>query len=254
MSNNDKIKCAIMQPTYLPWVGYFALIGSVDVFVFLDDVEFSHQSWQQRNKIKAQSGSQWLSVPVRIAGKSHQLIRDVEINDEQSWRRRHASTILMNYAKSRYIALYRAWIQNIYETQQSSLCDVNIRIIQDIAGFLGLRTEFRRSSTMNKLDNRIGRLVAYCKAVGADEYLSPPGSFDYIGAGKEFSSEEISLSYLHYEHPVYRQVHGSFVPYMSAIDVLLNEGPNSCAVIMSGLKKPYTHEELEEVLLQQKVV
>jgi len=253
MSNNGKVKCAIMQPTYLPWVGYFALIGTVDVFVFLDDVEFSHQSWQQRNRIKTQSGPQWLSVPVRLAGKSHQFICDVEINDTQSWQRRHACTILMSYAKAPYMALHRTWIQNIYQTKQPSLCNLNIGIIQDIAGFLGLKTKFIRSSTMEKLDDRIGRLVAYCKDVGADEYISPPGSFDYLGAGNEFKSEGIRLSYFNYEHPVYAQLHGSFIAYLSAIDVLLNEGPNSYPVIMSGLRTPQSHVELQEVLCQQRI-
>lgn len=246
------MRCAIMQPTYLPWLGYFALIKSVDVFVFLDDVEFSHQSWQQRNRIKTQSGPQWLSVPVRLAGKSQQLIHDVEINDSQPWRRRHVNTILMGYAKAPYMALHRSWIQNIYQTQQASLCNLNIGIIQDIAGFLGLKTEFRRSSTMEKLDDRVGRLVAYCKNVGANEYISPPGSFDYLGAGEEFNREGIRLSYMHYEHPLYEQLHGSFVAYLSAIDLLLNEGPKSSAVIMSGLRIPYSHAELHELLCQQR--
>jgi len=246
------MRCAIMQPTYLPWVGYFAMIESVDVFVFLDDVAFSRQSWQQRNRIKTQSGPQWLSVPVKLAGKSHQLIRDVEIDDIQPWRRRHASTILMSYAKAPYMSLHSAWIQNVYHTQQSSLCELNIGIIQNIAELLGLNTKFRLSSTIEKSDDRIGRLVAYCKAVGADEYLSPPGSFDYLGIGDEFVNQGIRLSYLHYEHPIYQQLHGPFVTHLSAIDLLLNEGSKGYAVIMSGLRTPYTYEELHEVLRQQR--
>jgi hypothetical protein len=68
-----------MQPTYLPWIGYFDLINWADTFIFLDDVEFSHQSWQHRNKIKTSDGPLWLTVPVRQNGRSEQLIQNVEI-------------------------------------------------------------------------------------------------------------------------------------------------------------------------------
>ena len=58
------MRVAVSQPTYLPWMGYFALINNVDAFVFYDDVQFSPQSWQQRNKIKTGNGTQWLTVPI----------------------------------------------------------------------------------------------------------------------------------------------------------------------------------------------
>jgi len=240
-----------MQPTYLPWTGYFALMSSVDVFIFLDDVEFSRQSWQQRNRIKTQNGSLWLSVPVRLAGRSHQLIRDVEIDDSQHWRRRHGDTISMSYAKAAHMAWLRPWLQEVYQAQESSLCELNIRMIRDMAGFLGLKTEFKRAAAIDKSGDRVGRLVACCKTVGADEYLSPVGSFEYLDAGNTFDSEGIRLRYLHYEHPTYRQLHGAFVSHLATIDLLLNEGPDSSAVIASGLRTPFTHEELRDVLRQQ---
>lgn len=251
MNDSGGIRCAIMQPTYLPWMGYFALIGSVDVFIFLDDVEFSHQSWQQRNAIKTKSGMKWLTVPVLHTNRNYQLINEVEINNTQSWRRQHFNTILQSYAKATHKGLYRSWLEELYQTQESSLCELNIRIIQDMVGFLGLKTILKCSSPIRKTDDRIGRLIAYCKAVGADEYLSPPGSFDYIDANNQFEPNNIQLRYLHYEHPTYRQLFGTFTSHLSAIDVLMNEGPDSRDILMSGIRTPYTHEQLRETKIDR---
>jgi hypothetical protein len=248
------MKCAIMQPTYLPWTGYFALIASVDVFLFLDDVEFSRQSWQQRNRIKSQKGPQWLSVPARLSGRSHQLIREVEIDNSQPWRRRHCNSILMSYAKAAHVDWLRPWLQEVYQGQESSLCELNIRMVQETAGFLGLKTTFQRVSALGVSGDKVARLIACCRAVGADEYLSPVGSFGYIDADNAFDAGGVRLRYLHYEHPTYRQVNGEFVPYMAAVDLLLNEGPDSAAIIASGLKTPYTHEELRQVLPQHDAI
>ena len=245
------MKCAIMQPTYLPWAGYFALMTAVDVFILLDDVEFSHQSWQQRNRIKAQNGPQWLTVPVKLAGKKHQLIRDVEIDDNQPWRRRHSHAILQGYARAAHLAENRDWIESLYQQPTHSLCEWNIRFIGDVARILGLKTDVRRSSNIPKNDERSARLVDCCRAVGADEYLSPPGSFEYLDTDRSFDNTGITLSYLHYEHPVYDQLHGGFVSHLSVLDLLLNKGPASAAIIESGLRPAYSHEQLRAVRAQQ---
>lgn len=240
-------RCAIMQPTYLPWMGYFALIGSVDVFIFLDDVEFSRQSWQQRNRIKTQGGAQWLTVPVLLAGKSHQLIRDVRTDETKHWRRQHGNTIAQSYAKAPHFAEHKEWLESVYQGGEERLCGLNMQVIAALAERLGLATRFERSSTLAKSDERSARLVDCCRAVGADEYLSPPGSFDYLEADKAFENSGLALRYLHYEHPQHRQLHGDFIPFLSALDVLLNEGPASGEIVQSGVRPPYTPEELRAV-------
>jgi hypothetical protein len=241
------MKCAIMQPTYLPWAGYFALMGSVDTFIVLDDVEFSRQSWQQRNCIKSQDGAQWLTVPVKVAGNSHQLIRDVEIDARQPWRRKHLNALMLNYAKAAFIRKYKQWLQDVYQTPWRLLCELNVRLVQDVASFLNVHPVVVRSSELEGTGGRVGRLVSYCRQVGANEYLSPPGSAEYINADNQFESAGIRLEYFRYEPAPYTQMHGSFVSHLSALDLLLNEGPASGSVLMAGVRKPYTQEELESV-------
>ena len=86
------MKCAILQPHYLPWIGYFHLINCVDIFVFLDDVKFTHQSWQHRNKI-IQKNKETLMLTVPVNFKENDIILDVNIDDKLPWRKKHISTI-----------------------------------------------------------------------------------------------------------------------------------------------------------------
>ena len=93
------MRVAIMQPTYLPWIGYFGLINSVDLFVFLNSVQFDKRSWQQRNKIKSPKGSLYLTVPVLSKGFSKQIIKDVKIEQNQEFYKKHINSIKHNYNK-----------------------------------------------------------------------------------------------------------------------------------------------------------
>jgi hypothetical protein len=96
------MKIATSQPTYLPWLGYFDLIDQVYTFVFLDNVRFEKQSWQQRNRIKTPAGLQWLTVPVLFRGRFGQLINEVEIRDIE-FSRNHLRAIELNYRAHRFL-------------------------------------------------------------------------------------------------------------------------------------------------------
>ena len=99
---ND-MKGAIMQPTYLPWAGFFNLISDVDVFVILDDVLFEKHSWQSRNRILQNGKELLLSIP--IASQSHETcIKDIMISSNSKWGKKHLQTIQQSYAKSPYKA------------------------------------------------------------------------------------------------------------------------------------------------------
>ena len=91
---------AIHQPQYLPWLGYFDKMDKCDAFVFLDDVQFKKNEWQNRNKVKTAEGWQWLSVPV--FHDFGQKINQVKINNTVQWRRKHLNALVSNYAKSSF--------------------------------------------------------------------------------------------------------------------------------------------------------
>lgn len=229
----------IMQPTYLPWIGYFDLMDSADIFVLLDMVQFEKQSWQQRNRIKTgKAESKWLTVPV-VQGLK-QKISDVRIETFNPWRRKHWGTIHQHYGRAPYWNQYSDGLSELYFKEWDYLFDWNVAVITFLKDQFGIKTQVLRASHMPVSGNRVGLLVNICHYVNADVYLSPVGSADYIEENNIFAPEGISLIYQQFVHPVYRQLYGGFITHMSAIDLLFNEGPASLGIIRSG-RGTYEH-------------
>ncbi len=223
-----------MQPTYLPWMGYFDLMDQADIFVFLDSVQFDKRSWQQRNRIKSPRGELMLTVPVLTKGRFSQRICDVEIDASAHFYKEHFKSIKLNYAKAKHFQEYSQKLEEVFERRHELLADMTIEIILWLKNELGIKTEFIRSSTLDVNDAKAGLLVKICQAVGADEYLSPLKSRDYIGEGELFAKNKIKLSYHQYNHPQYTQLFGEFVSHLAAIDVLFNAGHECLSIIRSG--------------------
>lgn len=222
-----------MQPTYLPWIGYFDLMDSADIFVLLDTVQFEKQSWQQRNRIKTgEAESKWLTVPV-VQGLK-QKISDVRIETSNPWRRKHWGTIHQHYRQAPYWNQYSDGLSELYFREWDYLFDWNVAVITFLKEQFGIKTQVLRASQMPVSGDRVGLLVNICHYVNADVYLSPVGSAEYIEENNIFSSEDIALVYQRFAHPVYRQLYGEFITHMSAIDLLFNEGPASLGIIRSG--------------------
>ena len=224
----------IMQPTYLPWMGYFDLMDQADVFVLLDSVQFDKRSWQQRNRIKSPNGELMLTVPVLTKGQFDQRICEVKVDASAHFYKEHFKSIRLNYAKAKYFKDYSQDLEKILSKSHGLLADMTIEIISWLRNELGIKTELVRSSTLNVDDVKTGLLVKICQAVGADEYLSPLKSRDYIGEGELFVKNKIKLLYHQYNHPQYTQLFGEFVSHLGAIDVLFNEGNKSLSIIHSG--------------------
>lgn len=233
-----------MQPTYLPWTGYFALMEQVDTFVLLDDVQFDHRSWQHRNRIRSVDSPHWLTVPVSVKGRRNQRIKEVLIDAARPWQKKHLGAILHNYSRAPWLSVNRLWLEQIYRNPPDRLFDLNRLLIEELARKLGIRTSLCNSSELQVSGDRVARLIHICEKIGAAEYLSPIGSYDYIEQDNRFLDAGISLFYQRYEHPRYRQIHGEFVSHLSVLDLLLNEGPGSSDVLASGIRQPYNSDEV----------
>lgn len=225
---------AIMQPTYLPWVGYFDMIDRSDEFVFLDSVQFSKRSWQQRNRLKAVGQIQWLTVPSLSRGRREQRICEVEIDPTANFAEGHLKTITFLYRKAAHFSDYFEGLATVFGRGHRLLADLNIELIQWLCAQFGIDTPLLRSSHLQVAGKKTDLLVAICKAREAGGYLSAEGSRDYIEENNLFAANGIELGYHNYHHPEYRQLYGDFEPYLSALDLLFNVGPKSLAVIRSG--------------------
>ena len=117
-----------MQPTFLPYIGFFALIDYVDEFVFLDNVQFDKRSWQQRNFLKGSSKKEIINIPVLTKGKFDQKILDVEIDYTNFKINKLINKIKINYKKSRYLDLYINDIEKIFKKNHTKLINLNTEI------------------------------------------------------------------------------------------------------------------------------
>ena len=213
-----------MQPTYLPWAGYFNLILNADIFVFLDDVQFEKQSWQNRNKIIIDSKEHLLSIPVKRNGLKT-AIKDVLVDDTQKWRKKHISAISQNYCGHKYYKNVKIVLDIINDSTLIHLVDINMSIIQSLCDILSIKKEFIRSSELACAGTRSEKLVNVINHLNCNRYLSPIGSKTYIENDGVLSNTDIDIGYQNFKLKDYKQKYmKSFISYLSIIDVIANLG------------------------------
>lgn len=244
---------AISQPTYLPWIGYLDLIDQVDTFVFLDNVQFEKQSWQQRNRIKTPTGLHWLTVPVVFRGRFGQLINEVEIRDSEFWRS-HLRAIELNYRRATFFDDYFEELSSRMETTAKPLsaaliADLDIRLIEWFMDKLGIQTRLLLSSQLEQPGRRTELLANICDSLGADQYVSPVGSAAYLLEEMDvLLDKEIDVVFQHYQHPQYRQLFSPFCPYASILDLIFNEGDRALEILRSGRRTSFLPCEVGEMV------
>jgi hypothetical protein len=231
---------AIAQPTFLPWAGWFDLADQVDLLIVLDDVAFSKQSWQQRNRIRTPEGLSYVTMPVRTAGRLGQRIVDTELARDGAIDKL-IRTVAQNYSRAAHFSPYFTEFSAVLKESASAgmLAGLNGDIIKWLALRLGIATPQIRSSEL-AVQGKRGALVAkLCERVGAKRYVSAAGAQEYLLADRaEFDDRGIAVELQVYEHPVYRQCFQPFIPYASVLDLLLNEGDSAGAILRSGRRAP----------------
>ena len=232
-------KVAIMQPTFMPWIGYFAMINEVDEFVFLNHVQFEKRSWQHRNKIKTINGESWITIPVLSKGKQNQSIQQTEIAYDGLERSllKISKTIHQSYSKAPFYKYYIEELDSIMFKGYRYISDLNQELIRFFSNKIGINTEIKISSDMMLSQHKAELLAEICTLLNADEYLSAPGSKVYIDKSDAFSRARVNLKYFNYVHPEYKQLHKGFLPYMSILDLLFNTGKDSKSIIESGVSR-----------------
>ena len=222
----------VLQPGYLPWLGYFDQMRRADIFVHLDDVQFDKHGWRNRNRVKGPKGDSWLTVPILHAGRFGQTILDVKIDRQSNWQRKHLATIQQFYARAPFIGTIAPQFGSLIAKEWDRLVDLDLAIIDWLALTLGISTPRFRSSQLGITGERSDRLLALCDHFGATRYLSGSAARSYLDVDK-FAKAGVEVVWQDYAHPVYRQQHGPFIAYLSTIDLVLNEGPASISYLSS---------------------
>lgn len=221
------MRVAIVQSNYVPWKGYFDLIGSVDRFILYDDMQFTRRDWRNRNKIKTPQGLAWLTVPVLSKGKYFQTIKDTRI-DGSAWAVKHWRSIETNYTRAPYFEMMAEIFKPTYEGNiPTFLSELNTHLIRNICEFLNIDAIVESSADYDLIDGQSERLVDLCKQVGAEVYVSGPLARDYLDTSV-FSSAGIEVEWFDYTgYPVYDQLWGEFEHGVSILDLISNAGPNT---------------------------
>lgn len=215
----------IHQPNYLPYLGFFDKISKSDVFVIYDDVDFNKSDFQHRNRIRIFHGTKWLTIPVE---KKHVPIKDIAIKNEVSignmkWNDYHFKEINDNYFKADYYSMYESALCSIYSNEYDRLIDINLDLIHFLSDAFNIKTKMILSSEFGFSSSSTDRIVDIVTALDGDTYLSGPSGTNYMDLDK-FKDANIEVAFQEFQHPVYKQQYKGFVPYMSALDGLLNQG------------------------------
>ena len=231
------MRVTILQPSYLPWLGFFEQMSRSDKFVLLDDVQYTRRDWRNRNRIRVRENWIWLTVPVQQKSHFSQSLLETRIDNSVSWRRKHLETLRQHYCKAPFFEKYFPRCQQVYEKDWTFLFDLCLETINLIKEEMGIETPLLRSSEMKPGGEKTERLVSICRELGATHYLSGESGSNYI-AEEDFSSQGIALEYQNYEHPVYPQRYTGFVPHLSAIDLLFNCGEQSLGILKQDETEP----------------
>jgi hypothetical protein len=224
----------ILQPSYLPWIGYFEQIQSVDIFVFLDDVQYT-RDWRNRNRIKTSTGPQWLTVPVHASDAGGILpVSHVRICRDRHWPAKHQRALRQHYGACPWFKPYSPGLFALLQQPWSLLCELNIAVIRWMCECFGIATPMARASELRlPADCKRGKnehLIAIMTALGATRFYEGAAGRNYIDAGL-FASHGLEVVFQNHIPRPYPQRYGSFVSHLSAIDLLFNCGPEAAACI-----------------------
>ena len=220
---------AIHQPQFMPWLGYFDKIVRSDIFVFLDNVQFKKNEFQNRNKIKTAQGWMWLTVPVLYRYPEH--MDEVRINNRIDWRKKHVRTLAINYQKAPYFHDLFTEVEQFYAKDSEFISEANRESVLMLLRMLGTDTKTEVASTLGHFPEEPSeRLAAICESLGADTYLSGVGAREYLDL-EAFNKKGIKVVFQDFKHPVYLQLYGDFIPHLSLLDLIFNCGPDSLNIL-----------------------
>jgi len=209
------------QPAYLPWLGYFDKIIRSDIFVYLDTVQFEKNSFTNRNRVKTPQGAAWLTVPVKIKGHIGKTLTEIEIDESQDWRKKHLNTIFLNYKKCpKFESCYES-LEKLYHYRYQLLTELCWDQLLFWLKELGITTQIVRSSILPVDAKKSDLILELCRYYNADHYISGILGRDYLHED-DFACNGIAVTFQEYQHPVYPQMWGDFLPYMSIMDFWMN--------------------------------
>jgi hypothetical protein len=231
------MKVTIHQPNYLPYFGYFQKMALSDIFVLLDTVQYSKNSYTKRVKIRTQMGGVWLTIPIEKIN-NFKKIQEIKLPIDIKWKTKHKSSITVNYSKSTFFDKF--FVDNYYQLSPENLLDFNEAGIRYFQEKFNIKTKLVRASEL-KIDKELKSsdlLIEIVKKIGGSTYISGPSGKQYLDREK-FLHNNIDVEIFEPTIHTYKQRWSGFEPYMSSIDILFNLGEKNCIQCLNSIKKEY---------------
>lgn len=223
------MRVSIMQPAYLPWLGYFHRLMLSDLHVVLDNVPASKGDFSNRNRIRTATGWTWLTVPV-VGSRMTTPISDLQTDSKQQWQLRHWKSIEAAYSRARYFRTYAPTLRDALLLPAPTLESACLNVLRPLNEAFGIATPLLFAKDMDLRERKSDLVLEICRRTNATTYISGPLGRGYLDL-RAFANAGIDVRFHDYVDPVYSQVHDGFEPLISAVDVLFNCGPSARAVI-----------------------
>lgn len=213
------------QPYFFPFPGFFYKAYLSDIFVILDNVQFPQgTTWITRNRFKNDQGSLWMTVPVKKKGLGLQKIDAVRICHNGRWPKKHLESLKNAYSRAPYFKVHIGFLEALLSTKFEKLVDLNLNGIRYLMQQLKIETKVVLLSELGIHSTGDKLLIEICRKMGASRFLAQSAAQKYLDADR-FADAGIRLTQFKQPSLIYPQLWGSFIPNLSALDLIFNCGP-----------------------------
>lgn len=240
------MKLAIMQPYFMPYIGYFQTMVAVDKYLLYDKVAFIKKGWINRNRIYIQNvGTQFITIPLKNKS-SFTNISDVQIDNTTDWRSKMLNLIYYNYKRSLFFDVVYPLMENSIKQSSELISEYNFVVLNEIATFLDINTpielctdpmyegiEEQLAKYDDSLLRKYDRIKFICQANNADNYINPIGGQNLYDK-QMFAQDGITLSFVQTQVVPYSQFAPEFIPNLSIIDVLMHNGKEGTKQLLNA--------------------
>ena len=218
------MRLAIMQPYFLPYIGYFSLIKHADQFILFDTPQFIRHGWIERNRILKQNGEPlYIGVPL-IKHPRETIIKEIAIDNNQNWKEKILAQLVLYKKKAPNYWKVISLLKDIFKQDFTSITELNFFTLKAICEYLGIKTPISIWSEMNVEIEEVNApdewALNICKALKADMYYNPTGGMSFFDKAK-YEKAGIDLKFMEMAPTVYRQFSTEFLPFLSIIDVIM---------------------------------
>ena len=223
----------IMQPYFMPYIGYWQLMAAVDTYVVYDDVNYIKGGWVARNNILLNGQKHMFTITLNGASPN-KLFNEITIKDDF---KKFSRLIEAAYRKAPYYAEVNTLLEKIYQYEDKSLGAFMMHSFQVVLDYLDINTKLVLSSTIAKDNSLRGKdkVKHICQLLSADTYYNAIGGQELYDKN-DFKADGVDLYFVQTNLTPYAQLGNEFVPGLSMIDVLMFNSPTEVKQLLTNYK------------------